>query len=421
MGFENLLKPIKISTLKIKNRIAMSPMNVTFSTQDGYATNQNIAWHARRAKGGFGLIITDAIIATKLAAPFVWGRNLYLYNDSYIAGLGQIVDAVHYYGAKIFAQLSIGFGRQGHAIDDSIPYAPSPIGLEFKVENLPKSMVKYYNSPHLLEEFEARYKVPREMTKEEIISEEEKYAKSCLRAVEAGFDGIEVHATHGYLEHQFLSKRSNKRTDEYGGSLENRMRFLTEAIEKALDTIKGVIPLGVRLSAAEHMSEGMTINEVKIVVKKLQDLGISFIDLSDGSYEALKYFFPENIEHVENHFLKEAKEIKDIIDIPLIVPSIHDPNLAERAISEGFIDIASQGRQAIADPDWANKVAEGRVQEITKCKRCLSCVVRTLMSLYPRCTVNPEVGCEERTMDLLPTVHKGPIINPKVAEWAFKT
>jgi 2,4-dienoyl-CoA reductase-like NADH-dependent reductase (Old Yellow Enzyme family) len=121
---EELFKSIKIGNLKIKNRIAMSPMNATLSTQDGYVTNANLAWHARRAKGGFGLIITDAILCTELSAPFVWGRNLYLYNDSYIAGLNRLVETVHRFGAKIIAQLSIGFGRQGHSIDGTKPYAP---------------------------------------------------------------------------------------------------------------------------------------------------------------------------------------------------------------------------------------------------------------------------------------------------------
>lgn len=398
---EKLFEPIEIGGLRIKNRIAMSPMNMTFSTQDGYVTRQNIAWHARRARGGFGLIITDAILATKLAAPFCWQRNLLLYDDTFIAGLNSLVEAVHNFKSKIFAQLSIGFGRQGHARDGSQPYAPSPIPYEIPLEMVNKK-IKVVASNPIMTERSRKGAIPREMTIEEIQSEQVEFAKACERAINAGFDGIEIHAPHGYLEHQFLSPRSNKRSDLYGGSLENRMRFMVEATEKALETVRGAIPVGIRMSAAEHMPEGFTIEDVKIVAKRLEELGISYFNISDGSYEATKYFFPDDIEHVENHLLKEAKELRDTLNIPIITPSIHDPIIAERAIREGITDMASLGRQAIADPDWPNKVKENKIEEIVKCRRCQQCVVRCLSNLFPRCIVNKEVGFEEFDLTLFP-------------------
>lgn len=415
MAFEKILEPIKIGDVEIRNRIAMSPMNMTFSTQDGYVTDQNIAWHARRAKGGFGLIITDAIIATKLASPFVWQRNLLLHDDSFIPGLNALVEAVHSFGAKIFAQLCIGTGRQGHALDGTQPYAPSAIPYEIDVEQLPQALI---DRGYLLSgRVPLRGEIPREMTIDEILREEERFAEACERAVIAGFDGIEIHAPHGYLVHEFLSPRSNKRNDLYGGSLENRMRFLIEITEKALDAVRSAVPIGVRMSCAEHMPEGITLDEVKVIAKKLEDLGISYFNVSDGSYEALKYFFPENMEHFVNHLLKEVKEIKSVLNIPVITPSIHDPEVAERAIKEGETDIVSLGRQAIADPDWPNKVIEGKTNEIRRCTRCWQCLIRCLLGLYPRCAVNPEVGFERFNTQLFPTRRKGATMPESLVNW----
>ena len=410
-----LLEPIRIGNVKIRNRMAMSPMNMTFSTHDGYATDQNVAWHARRAKGGFGLIISDAIIVTRLAAPHVWGRNLYLYNDSFTPELSRVIEGVHKFQAKIFAQLSIGFGRQGHAHDGTPPYAPSPIPMNIPLEMVVKSMRSFAENPAFKHKMVGE--TPRVMTIEEIRSEEIEYGKACERAVMTGFDGIEIHAPHGYLEHQFLSPLSNKREDEYGGSLENRMRFIVEVTEKAIEAVRGAIPVGIRMSAAEHLPGGFTIEDIKKVVKKLEDMGIAYFNMSDGSYEALKYFFPESVEQVENHLLKEAKEFKELLDIPIIMPSLHDPICAERAIADGIIDIASLGRQAIADPDWPNKVMEGRINEIVRCKRCQQCVSRGYIGHYPRCMVNPEAGYEKYDLDLFPQKRTDALIPKGFARW----
>src|SRR5271157_3002733 len=149
----------------------------------------------KEARGGFGLIITDAIIASKLAAPYVWGRNLYIYNDSYIAGLNRLVESVHNFGAKIFAQISIGFGRQGHAIDHAQPYAPSAIPYRIPTEMLTKTLQPFAGN-RLAERF-LKGEIPREMTIKEIQSEQLHFAEACQRALQAGFDGIEIHAPHG--------------------------------------------------------------------------------------------------------------------------------------------------------------------------------------------------------------------------------
>jgi len=414
MAFEKVLEPINIKNVKIRNRTVVAPMNMTYSTQDGYVTPQDVAHLARRAKGGFGLVVTGAVIATKLAAPFVWHRNLLLYDESFIPGLSMVADACHAFGAKVFIQLSIGFGRQGHALDGTPSYAPSAIPLEMAPEMIPEQLINYMaRRPGL---GAPTYGIPREMTIEEILSEEKEYAEACRRCVIAGFDGIEIHAPHGYLEHQFLSPRSNRRTDLYGGPLENRMRFLVEVTARAMEAVRDAVPVGVRMSAAEHMPDGFTHDEVKEVVKRLADLGIAYLHLSDGSYEALKYFFPDSVEEVEEHLLKEAKSIKEVINIPVITPSVHDPSVADRAIKEGETDMISLGRQALADPDWPNKVKEGKANSIKRCKRDMICLIRPTAGLYPRCTVNPEVGFEQYLPELFPRRRQGAIMPTATAK-----
>ncbi len=234
--------------------------------------------------------------------------------------------------------------------------------------------------------------MPREMTTEEIKSEIEQFARSSMLAVIAGFDGIELHAPHGYLEHQFLSPRSNKRTDEYGGSLENRMRIVVELYEKVRETIGTAVPVGIRLSGDEHMPDGIHHDELKQVVNRLGELGVDYVHLSDGSYEALKYFFPDE----DNlHLLEEAAGFKSQLpeNIPVVSVSIHDPETANQAIMDGKADMISLGRQMLADPDWANKAKAG--EKYRKCLRCNDCLMRTAAGLAARCRVNRDLGREK--------------------------
>jgi 2,4-dienoyl-CoA reductase-like NADH-dependent reductase (Old Yellow Enzyme family) len=391
-----LFQPIKIGKCEIANRIAMAPMNVLMSSgNNGLVNDQVLAYYAARARGGTGLIISECVLGTKLASRFPYTTNLHLFNTTHLAGLEELSETVHAFGSKIFIQLSIGFGRQGHNPDHESPPAPSVIPYQTDPTMLPKVVLKNSSKEiswflHPETPFASRADMPREMTREEIKSEIAEYGRSCRLAVIAGFDGLEIHAPHGYLEHQFLSPRSNKRTDEYGGSLENRMRFLLECYDSARAAIGGAIPIGVRLSGDEHMPEGIHHEELKIVVKTLGERGIDYVHLSDGSYEALKYFFPEK----DGTMLEPAESFKSVLPdgVPVICVSIHDPAKSAAAIRTGRIDMVSLGRQMLADPDYANKVRAG--EKYTKCARCNECLLRTARGLTVRCSTNPNLGRE---------------------------
>ena len=403
-AYPELFQPIKIGNCEIANRIVMAPMNVLMSSGNtGLVNDQILAYYAARARGGTGLIISECVLGTKLASRFPYTTNLHLFNTTHLTGLEELSETVHAFGSKTFIQLSIGFGRQGHNPDHEPPPAPSVVPYRTEPEMLPKVVLKSAAKEfswffHPETPLVSRPDMPREMTREEIKSEISEYGRSCRLAVVAGFDGLEIHAPHGYLEHQFLSPRSNKRTDEYGGSLENRMRFLLECYQSARSAIGNAIPIGVRLSGDEHMPEGIHHEELRIVVTRLGEMGIDYVHLSDGSYEALKHFFPEK----DGTMLEPAESFKSVLSehVPVICPSIHNPTASAAAIREGRIDLVSLGRQMLADPDYANKVRAG--EKFNKCSRCCDCLLRTARGLTVRCSTNPDLGRER----FMPEYHR---------------
>jgi len=430
MAYEEIFKPLMIGNCEIKNRIALAPMNTLYTiNNDGLVNDQILNYYAKRARGGLGLLITECVLGTRLAAKYPYTTNLHLYTTGHLAGHEELVNVIHHFGAKVFCQLSIGFGRQGHAHDGSPSPAPSPIPLEIKVENQPPSMMKLImENPGLLA-VRGQDHVPHEMTVEEIRSEIEQFSYSCLLAVTAGYDGIEIHAPHGYLEHQFFSPRSNKRTDLYGGSFTNRARFTIEVFEAARTAVGPNFPLGIRLSANEHMEDGFTHEDMKRLVALLVAgnpmgtfaagqgrgsgpiKGIDYLNISDGSYEALKWFFPDEEAF---HMLEEATSLREVAKVPVICPSIHDPDNVERALKEDKIDMISLGRQTFADPDWVNKVKAGK--KIRRCQRCNRCLLRTAQGLPVRCILNPETGFEKYDPSLRMSVPKKSLIGMKIPD-----
>ena len=397
MSFEHVLQPIKIGPVNIKNRIVMAPLNIQFSDGKGFVTEQDIGYLAARAKGGAGLIISGAVHATREGARRISTRMPHLFSRAHIPGFQEMTERIHEFDAKLFLQLTAGFGRQARTPGTEL-VAPSAIPNVVPPEMLPKAYAALKDYIPYLEGSGVgipgvtfMQQVPREMTITEILEREDEMAESARLTEYAGVDGIEIHAPHGYLISQFLSPRCNKRTDVYGGSLENRMRFLIETLEKIRSVVEDRLAVIVRLSAQEHMPGGFTIEETKVIAKECERVGADAIHLSDGSGEALKYFFPEE---ESDHLVNEAMEIKKGLKIPVITPSIHDPEHAERAISEGKTDMISLGRQLLADPEWANKVRGNRIGEIIRCKRDLACLAWLFAGCGARCTVNPNLGRE---------------------------
>ena len=394
MGLETIFKPIKIGTVEIKNRIATAPMNVIFRT-NSLPSEEELGYYAARAKGGMGLVIPACIFGTEFGfKDFGCDWFLALYKQEHVYGFARLVELIHDFGAKAFAQMCVVLGKEHHS-QPWRPVGPSAIG------NPPdRKLLK------VLTQFQSVFPlfggevIPREMTIEEIRLCQEQYTKSVGYAILAGFDGVEIHSPHGYCMHQFLSPVHNKRTDQYGGSLENRMRFLAELSEKVKKTYPGY-PVGVRISAAEHIEGGFTAEDTKIVAARLEEIGLDYIHLSDGSGgdEAMFCSERDNL-----HILEEAKIIKSgLKKIPVITPQVQTPSVVAEAIEKGQTDMISMGRPSMVDPEWVNKVEAGKIDEINHCRRCNTCQIPLFMQHGIRCKYNPDLGRERYMPEYWPT------------------
>jgi 2,4-dienoyl-CoA reductase-like NADH-dependent reductase (Old Yellow Enzyme family) len=393
VALKNLTAPLKIGPFELKNRMVLAPINETTSGANGEATEQCIAYYGARAKGGAAMVITGAIMGTRMASEFVWGRNLYCFHQGHQQALSLLTDRIHYFGGLAAAQMTIGFGRMGHSRDEHM-LAPAPTaGLPYEISQECDS----HGPREAMQKSEkARTFIIGQMTREititEIQSEQKEFARSCQIAASSGFDCIEIHAPHGYIEHQFLSPLTNKRTDWYGGEWRNRKRFLMEVMEQIRYACPGAM-VGVRISAEEHVEGGLTREEMIDVAKDLEARGADYISLSDGGgYEDAAHLVGR--EGVAEHIPAAGADFKKALKIPVFVASQHDPVKADANIGAGKFDVSALGRQLFIDPDYPNKVMEGRIGDIKRCTRCNTCLVRCLSGLPPACPLNPILGRE---------------------------
>jgi len=390
MEFTELFKPIKIGTLEIKNRIGGACTTTGGADIDGYITEQAICTYAARAAGGAGFVTIECTFASDFGAKTSSFGNPRISNRSYYPGLGELAETIHAYGSKAFIQISPGFGRQGSGkLSGEVPPAPSPIPCEV-CHDFDLRIMPYGWESRAAQQKGRTAKTPRELTIDEIKWMENQFPDAVAGARICGFDAVEIHSPHGYLIHQFLSPRSNHRTDEYGGSLENRMRFLRNILINTRKRVGPDYPIGIRLSGDEQMENGLHPEEVAIIAKEMENEGIDWLHVSSGSYEAREYFFPQHPDTMIQH----AQDFKNVVKVPVLVPSIHDPYLAEKVLKEGKADVITLGRQLIADPDWPKKVQEGRIEDIVMCVKCNVCLGRFNRGLPIRCPLNPNIGRE---------------------------
>jgi len=384
MRFPNLFEPIRIGNVTIRNRIAMAPM-VTQYCDRGHVSEQQLAYYAARARGGVGLIVTEHVLASRWAEDNCPLNVMGLYDPHHMLGLAELVETIHAFGAKTFIQLNLGVGIQGSSLRAGVqPVGPSAVGYRAAADMVPRNCLEPF-TPFMVGE------LPREMTVEEIEREQASFARAAMMARAAGFDGLEIHAAHGFLLSEFLSPRFNVRTDGYGGTLDNRMRFLLELVRMVRGAVGDEMALGVRLSADEHTPGGTSYQDTCAIVQRLGREGVDYLHVGDGCFESLKYTIPDEA----GTMVEEAAGFKKLGVMPVVTPTIHDPETAENAVRDGVTDMISLGRQLIADPDWANKVRAGNVADIRKCDRCnRGCFARVFAGLRVKCIRNPESGLE---------------------------
>ncbi len=377
-----LFTPGRIGSMEVKNRIDYAPAGILYEAPDSTLTDMDFDFYGALAKGGVGMITVGIVAVESIgrSCPGVPG----LWDDKFIPGWQQLAHVVHAYGAKLIAQLHHA-GRQtgSYLVGDIV--APSPI---------PCPVCK---------------ETPRELTGEEIEGLVDKFGQAALRAAEAGCDGIELHGAHGYLLAQFISRYSNKRSDEYGGSLANRLKFPCDIIERIRRDLGREYPIIFRMSGEEMVFGGQTIHEAALAAPILVEAGVDALHVSRGCYEQMRWIVPpQGQPYALNTLLSEA--IKKVVDIPVItVGRIPDPIIAEEILEAGKADFIAMSRSLIADPDWVNKAAEARFEDIAPCIYCNECLARTLELKPVTCVVNPTVG-KTKQMTLLPADRRKKVI-----------
>lgn len=422
MSFDKLFTPMKIGNVEIKNRIVMAPMCMGFGQYNGCATETMMNYYEERAKGGVGLIFTEITRVNDITGASSYGQ-LGMSHDYQIPALREMADRIHKHNCKIMVELHHP-GRQnlglmigtvpiciageklmGSKYTKLLTGAVIPPGKILQDKDIVPRVV----APSRCEKSKMSESVNRALSNKGVKKLICQFVEAAVRVKKAGCDGVELHASHGYLIQQFLSPNTNKRTDEYGGNLENRMRFLTEIIDGIRKNCGRDFPIVVRLTVDEmydrigKKGKGYGLDEGLKMAKILSDRGIDAIDVSSASYDTFNYWLePTTFECGWRKNL--AQEVKKVVNIPVIAANlIRSPEQAEKQLEEGIQDFISLGRPLIADPHWAEKVQSGKSNQISRCVCCLYCFESMMENAYKythgHCSVNPFVGRESISLN----------------------
>ena len=365
--YPNIFEPLTVKRTTIRNRIAMTPMGTNYGEANGEMSNRHMNYYSLRAKGGVGLIILE-----NANVEYPVGSNgtsqIRIDHDSYMPRYYQLVESLHKDGATVAIQIN-------HA-------GASASSARTGVETVSSSNVPT----------KAGGEIPRPMTKEEILTTVKKYAEAAKRIQAIGFDAIEIHCGHSYLMSQFISPYYNKRTDEFGGSVENRLRFPRMVLEAVRKEVGPWFPIIVRVSAEERVPGGNTLEDTLEYLEYLDEF-VDMYDVSCGLNPSLQY-------QIDSNFLPDgwrsymSRAVKDKFGKPVInTGNYRDPKTVEKVLESGDVDIVGMGRGLIAEPNWVKKVQSGEEDMLRKCISCnVGCAGNRIGVNRPiRCTVNPAV------------------------------
>ena len=427
MAFENLLSPMNIGTLTIKNRTVMTAAEMSLGRPDGTPTERLMDYYEERAKGGGGLIIPGVTRVNDMGAASTY-TQLAMSHDYHIEPMREFVNRIHRHGAKLGIQLHHP-GRQGYSsstnslplvipivnrfpkvLDGIFKCTPVLLGLE------EKKLIWSVQAPSKVELANHGAMRMHAMSKREVKNLINDFIEAAVRCQKAGVDLVELHGGHGYMIQQFLSPNTNHRTDEYGGSFENRMRFVSEIIQGIRERCGRDYPLMVRLTADEMYDKigkpgkGYDLEYGKLVAVELEKLGVDAINVTSACYDVYnRWLEPTSFEPGWRAYL--AKEIKSVVSIPVCAANfMRSPEQAERQIVEGYQDFIGSARTFICDPHWVQKIEEGRPEDIKRCIGCLNCIssfmTNAKVGKNGECALNPAVG-RERADNQLPRDGEG--------------
>ena len=369
-NFPNMFSPINIGTVTVPNRFVVPPMGNNFANTDGSMSERSAAYYEARAKGGFGLITIESTVVYKQAKG--GPRKPCLFSDEVVPSFKRVADACHAYGAKVSIQLQHA-GPEGNSKLTGYPLkAASAIAPS------------------------AGREIPEAMPTEEVYRLIECYGDAARRAQLAGIDMVEVHCAHGYLVSTFISARTNKRTDEFGGCFENRMRLPRLIIENIRKKTGGNMPILCRINARDEGDGGVDVHDAAAIAAYLEQVcGVDAIHVTRSIHIHDEFMWAPNITH--GGFNAElGAEIKRAVSVPVIlVGRFTEPQYAELLVKQGRADLIAFGRQSIADPELPNKARNGQLEKLTPCIACLlGCVPNMLQGRPITCAMNPCVGRE---------------------------
>ena len=368
--FVKLFEPCKIGRMELVNRLVMPPMGNNYGSEDGYVTDRMIDYYAERAKDGPGLLITE-MVCTEFPLGRRGSHQLRIDDDSYIEGLSRLTQCIHDCKRKMAIQLCHAGILAGTRDMGLLPVGPSPVDKSGGLKG-------------------------RELNRDEIEVIITNFVKVALRGTKANFDGIEVHAAHGYLLAQFLSPAWNKRQDDFGGSIRNRARILTEIISRIKMALGENYPVWCRMNGREYgIEHGLTIAEAKEIAFLVEKAGCDAIHVSGFGYGAYYGYNRAGMGTPGGNLAGLAAGIKNVVNVPVIAVGKINLNLGEQLVRESKADFIAIGRSQIADPNLIKKASEGNDDEIRPCIKCNVCVddlITQDTSLH--CSVNASVGKE---------------------------
>lgn len=370
-----LFEEVKIGSMTLKNRIVLAPMGTTTDHTSGF-NMRDVNFYAERAKGGAGLILTGAVVASEEFEPAPCQK---LTNNKDVYMLHMVAERVHMYGAKFGIQLSPGIGRMSWADPHTPPYSASPC--------------PNYYTPDL---------ICRELPTDGVKRLVKAMGESAKLAKNAGVDIIEIHAYGGYLIDQFTSAKWNHRTDEYGGSFENRQRFLMEIVDAVREACGPDYPIAVKMTLDSVDDEERPIEEGLAIAKNLADKKVDLIHFGRGAYSC-RWRMVSSVYQPVGFDLDAAEKVRAVIgDIPLMAHGkLNHADVAEKAVQDGTLDLVAIGHGMIADPHWANKVKRNKLDEIVPCIGCGECHFNAMKGRARPCAVNP-LCMHENEFELTP-------------------
>jgi 2,4-dienoyl-CoA reductase-like NADH-dependent reductase (Old Yellow Enzyme family) len=393
LRFEKLLEPGRIGKMELKNRIVQSAMGTSLEREDGFVDDRIKDFYEERAKGGVGLIVMG-IGAIDHPDGKVLPGQLGLSDDKFIPGLKEMAEAVQRHGAKLAIQLQRGGkiatedmcrGRQ--PVSSSAGSIPMGDAMQdMGAVEIPRLAARFANMPAKLETVE--------LTVEQIHQIVEKFGEAARRVKEAGIDGVEIHAAHGYLLSEFLSRSCNKRTDEYGGDLKNRARIVLEVVKAVRDRVGADYPVWIRMDGREfRIEDSITTEEGIELARMFEEAGVDAINVS--GYGGIRGgFYDAPIVYPPGNLVSLAQGIKKVVNIPVIAVGRISAELGEEVLRQGKADFIAMARAILADPEYPSKVASGKMEDIRPCILCYHCVSQAFWGEPVFCAVNAAAGKE---------------------------